>query len=82
MNPSVPSFNIPMGISNTSSITDRNQLPTQSNSQLNTESDMEGVENGTAIQMSNNNEASNQNTQLNRYSIEHPQGIAIGNFLS
>ena len=76
MNPSIPTFNIGAGNTSTSNNVDQQQPPLthipMQNSQIqsSTDSAMEGVENA----INTNNDTSNQNNQINRYSIEHPQG--------
>jgi hypothetical protein len=81
MNPTIPAYNLgAVNTAATNNNADNNSqqslinIPrTLQNPQVQsgTDTDMEGVENTTNTM---NNEASNQNNQLNRYSIEHPQG--------
>jgi hypothetical protein len=79
MNPTIPTYNLgAVNAAATNNNADSNSqqallanIPQPLQVQSGADTDMEGVEN-TANTM--NNEASNQNNQLNRYSIEHPQG--------
>ena len=82
MNPTIPTYNLgAVNAAATNNNADSNSQqallanipqPLQNPQvQSGADTDMEGVENTTNTM---NNEASNQNNQLNRYSIEHPQG--------
>jgi len=84
MNPTIPTYNLgavnAAAANNNADINSNSQQALLANIpqplqnpqvQSGADTDMEGVENTTNTM---NNEASNQNNQLNRYSIEHPQG--------